>query len=122
MKRVNRPLIKLLDFKFSKFPCLVVLKFNQKLQKLEFKQVKADSLHHVLYPYGFRQKVGSVITSMKTESRVDFNTIHQLQAMNFGGKRTFDLGKVLSVFPELKNSIFSSSRSAGSVKYVYKLF
>ena len=39
MRRVNRPLIKLLDFKFAEFPCIVALKLDPATGKLSYSKM-----------------------------------------------------------------------------------
>lgn len=119
MKRVNRPLIKLLDYNFQKFPCIVLLNFDKVTSQLHFKRVEVQSLSHVLYPYGFRNTIKPLLRSFTQSKNLNSETISKLESLPFDYSTKFFKNNILEVFPEFRKSYEKVNSNENSV---YKLF
>jgi hypothetical protein len=119
MRRLNRPLIKLLDFKFSKFPCVIVLHYDQGAQRLKFKQVEVPAMQHLLYPYGFRQKLTPLLNSLVQTKPKNSTLISELENLAIGETKDFKIGEILEIFPKLRKSMYSMNNENN---YIYRIF
>ena len=137
MKRLNRPLVKKLNFEFSRFPCTVALKYDPNVRDLKYEFITGEkSMHHLLYPYGFRKKVKNfekrlsakinnkqklemfrmlrrLIDGMVGHLKLRSASLWPIFGKNFSGKKFFEMIKMrenqqqTTINPRVKGYIWS---------------
>lgn len=122
MRRINRPLLKLLDFKFSEFPCIVALKYDSSTHRIIFQKLSTNDLHSVMYSFGFKQKVGDTLKLINARQTSQIQSVEIFKALELDTRLSTTIDSLLLVFPQLRSSIHSYVKTQTGPEYTLKLF